>query len=312
MADSSLVLIAAQGVGASAAYLYAALGEGFSQRSGVYNLGVDGMMLMGAFSAYYAVYSGQSPLVGVGIAILVGSAMGLLMAFVSVTLKAEQGISGIGLYMFGLGLSTLLLEALVPLRRPVSQGFEKIPIPLLSNIPLAGPIFFDQNLMVYGALLLVPVSWFVLNKTTLGLNIRAVGQNPHAANALGVNVTLVRYLAVTCGGLMAGIGGASLSIAQTNIFQQNMTNGIGFIAVALVYFGGWSPIGILFGTLLFSVVTTLQMWIQTNPPFGLEISPSLLNMLPSIITIIALVIAVSFYRMNTPAALGQPYRREEN
>src|SRR6185295_586882 len=137
----------------------------------------------------------------------------------------------------------------------------------------------DQNVLVYGAFLLVPIAWFVLNKTTFGLNIRAAGQNPQAADSLGVNVGLVRILAVTFGGTMAGIAGASLSIAQTNIFQHNMTNGLGFIAVALVYFGGWSPIGILFGTLLFSVVTTLQLWLQA---FGIQVSPSLLTMLPNI------------------------------
>jgi ABC-type uncharacterized transport system permease subunit len=313
MSDSSLTLIAAQGVAASASYLYAALGEAVGQRSGVYNLGVDGVMLMGAFTAFYAVYTGQSPLVGVAIAAVVGAAMGLLMAFVSVTLKAEQGISGIGLYMFGLGLSTLLFNALVQSPRPVANGFGKVAIPYLSdflnNIPVIGPIIFNQNVMVYGALLLVPLSWFVLNKTTLGLNIRAVGQNPQAADAMGVNVALVRYLAVMFGGLMAGVGGASLSIAQTNIFQQNMTNGIGFIAVALVYFGGWSPIGIMLGALLFSVVTTLQLWVQT---LGIAISPSLINMLPSVVTIAALAIAASFYRAQSPAALGRPYRRDEN
>jgi ABC-type uncharacterized transport system permease subunit len=309
MAESSLVLIAAQGVAASASYLYAALGEAFGQRSGVFNLGVDGIMLMGAFSAFYTVYTGQPPLVGVLVAALVGAAMGLIMAFVSVTLKAEQGISGIGLYMFGLGLSTMLFNALVQSPRPVDKGFGRIPIPGLSSLPLIGPIFFDQNLMVYGALLLVPISWFVLNKTTLGLNIRAVGQNPQAADAMGVNVALVRYLAVTFGGMMAGVAGASLSIAQTNIFQQNMTNGIGFIAVALVYFGGWSPVGIMLGTLLFSIVTTLQLWVQT---LGIPISPSLVNMLPNVVTIVALVLAVHFYRTQAPSALGVPYRRDEN
>ncbi|MEP7288563.1 MAG: ABC transporter permease [Chloroflexota bacterium] len=309
MADSSIVLIAAQGVSASASYLYASLGEAFGQRSGVFNLGVDGIMLMGAFTAFYTVYNGQSPLVGVLAAALVGAAMGLLMAFISVTLKAEQGISGIGLYMFGLGLSTLLFDTLIKSVRPIDHGFDKLPIPVLSTIPVIGPILFNQNLMVYGALLLVPISWFVLNKTTLGLNIRAAGQNPQAADAMGVNVALVRYFAVTFGGTMAGIAGASLSIAQTNIFQQNMTNGIGFIAVALVYFGGWSPIGILGGTLLFSVVTTLQLWIQT---LGVPISPSLISMLPSVVTIIALVLAVYFYRTQAPSALGQPYRRDEN
>jgi simple sugar transport system permease protein len=309
MAESSLVLIASQGVAAAAAYLYAGLGEAVGQRSGVYNLGVDGIMLMGAFSAFYGVFSGLSPLAAVAIAALVGAAMGLLMAFVSVTLKAEQGISGIGLYMFGLGLSTLLFNTLVQTPRPVANGFGRVPVPLLSDLPVIGPILFDQNLMVYGALLLVPISWFILNKTTLGLNIRAVGQNPRAADSMGINVALVRYLAVTFGGLMGGVAGASLSIAQTNIFQQNMTNGIGFIAVALVYFGGWSPIGIMGGALLFSLVTTLQLWLQA---FGVQVSPSLINMLPSVVTIFALALAAYFYRAQIPAALGQPYRRDEN
>jgi general nucleoside transport system permease protein len=309
MDQASIVLIAAQGVSAAAAYLYAALGEAFGQRSGVYNLGVDGIMLMGAFTAFFTVYSGQSPLMAVLLAALVGAAMGFIMAFVSVTLKAEQGISGIGLYMFGLGLSTLLFNSLIQSPRPVEQGFDRVPVPILSQLPIVGPILFDQNLLVYGALLLVPLSWFILNKTTLGLNIRAVGQNPQAADAMGVNVALVRYCAVTFGGLMGGIAGASLSIAQTHIFQQNMTNGIGFIAVALVYFGGWSPVGILFGTLLFSIVTTLQLWIQSS---GIPISPSLINMLPNVVTIIALVAAVYFYRTQAPSALGVPYRRDDN
>jgi ABC-type uncharacterized transport system permease subunit len=309
MDQSSIVLIAAQGVSAAAVYLYAALGEGVAQRSGVYNLGVDGIMLMGAFTAFYAVFSGQPPIVAVLMAALVGAAMGLAMAFVSVTLKAEQGISGIGLYMFGLGLSTLLFNSLVQSPRPVNSGINAIPIPLLSQLPVIGPILFNQNIMVYGALLLVPFSWFILNKTTLGLNIRAVGQNPQAADAMGVNVDVVRYLAVTFGGMMAGIAGAALSIAQTNIFQQNMTNGIGFIAVALVYFGGWSPIGILIGTLLFSIVTTMQLWIQT---LGIPISPSLINMLPNVVTIIALTFAVSVFKTQTPSALGVPYRRDDN
>lgn len=309
MSDSALVLIAAQGVAASAVYLYAALGETIGQRAGVYNLGLDGVMLMGAFSAYYAVYTGQSPGVGVAVAAAVGMLFGLIMALVSVLLKAEQGISGIGLYMLGLGLSALMFNALVQTPRPVANGFSALPIPILSSIPIVGPILFKQTAMVYGALLLVPLSWFVLNRTTLGLNIRAVGQNPAAADAMGISVVRVQILAVTFGGLMGGVAGAALSIAQTNIFQQNMTNGIGFIAVALVYFGGWSPLGVLLGTLLFSVVTTLQLWIQT---FGIAISPSLVNMLPNIVTILALAVATYFYRAQMPSALGRPYYRDES
>ncbi len=309
--DSSvpqIVQIAAQGVAAATPYLYAGLGEAVGQRSGVYNLGVDGIMLMGAFTAFYTVYTTESLAAAVLVAAIVGALMGLIMAFISVTLRAEQGISGIGLYIFGVGLSTLLFDMLVKSPLPI-DGFPDAPIPFLSDMPVIGPILFDHNLMVYGALLLTPVAWFILNKTTLGLNIRAVGQNPLAADSLGVSVALVRYLSVTFGGMMAGIAGASLSIAITNIFQQNMTNGIGFIAVALVYFGGWSPIGILFGSLLFSIVTTLQLWLQA---FGLQVPPSLVDMLPNVVTIVALVLAVHFYRTSAPAALGKPYRRGEN
>ncbi len=309
MSDSALVLIAAQGVAASAVYLYAALGETVGQRAGIYNLGLDGVMLMGAFTAYYTVYTGQSPVAGVLVAAATGAAFGLILALVSVLLKAEQGISGIGLYMLGLGLSTLLFNALVQTPRPVANGFNALPIPFLSDIPILGPILFNQTPMVYGALLLVPFSWFVLNKTTLGLNIRAVGQNPAAADAMGIPVARVRVLAVTFGGLMGGVAGAALSIAQTNIFQQNMTNGIGFIAVALVYFGGWSPLGVLVGTLLFSVVTTLQLWVQT---LGISVSSSLVNMLPNVVTILALAVATHFYRAQMPSALGQPYYRDES
>lgn len=308
MADP-IVQIAAQGVAAAASYLYAGIGESFGQRSGVFNLGVDGIMLMGAFTAYYTVYTVQSPELGVLYAAIVGAAMGLIMAFISVTLRAEQGISGIGLYMFGLGLSTLLFNSLVSIPQPIKNGFEKITIPFLSDLPILGPIFFNQTVMVYGAFLLVPLAWFILNKTTLGLNIRAVGQNPQAADSLGVNVILVRYGAVIFGGMMAGIAGASLSIAQLKIFQENMTNGLGFIAVALVYFGGWSPIGIMFGALLFSIFTTLQLWLQA---FGVQISSSLISMLPNVATILALVLAVYFYRTQSPSALGKPYRRDES
>jgi general nucleoside transport system permease protein len=303
-----IVQILAQGVAAATPYLYAGLGEAVGQRSGVYNLGVDGIMLMGAFTAFYTVYTTESLAAAVLFAAIAGALMGLLMAFISVTLRAEQGIGGIGLYIFGLGLSTLLFDKLVSTPLPVN-GFPDVPIPVLSEIPIIGPILFDHNLMVYGALLLTPVAWFILNKKALGLNIRAVGQNPQAADSLGVNVALVRYLTVTFGGLMAGIAGASLSIALTNIFQHNMTNGIGFIAVALVYFGGWSPFGILFGSLLFSVVTTLQLWLQA---FGVQISPSLTNMMPNLATIVALILAVRFYRTSAPLALGRPYKRGEN
>jgi ABC-type uncharacterized transport system permease subunit len=286
-------------------YLYAALGETIGQRSGVLNLGVDGIMLMGAFMAYYATYLTGDPWVGVLAALITGALMGLLMAVISVTLQAEQGISGIGLYLFGLGLSSLLLKVLVG--TPVAvTGFEPIPIPVLSQIPIIGPVLFDHNILIYLAYLLVPVTAFMLSRTNLGLKIRAVGQNPQAADSLGVSVQGVRYATVITGSAMAGVAGASLSIGLLDIFQENITNGLGFIAVALVYFGHWRPRGVLFGALLFSAVSALQMWIQlTKLPVPSEVA----IMLPYALTII--VLAVGARQVRQPHALAKPFERGE-
>jgi general nucleoside transport system permease protein len=228
------------------------------------------------------------------------------MAFISVTLKAEQGISGIGVYLFGLGMSDLLFQVTLGTVETV-QGFQPLSIPLLANIPVLGEIFFRQNIMVYGAYALVPLSWFILNKTTWGLKIKAVGQNPAAADALGVNVSLVRYVTVTMGGVLAGIAGASLSIALLNVFQQNLTSGMGFIAVALVYFGGWTPRGVLLGSLLFSLVNALQLWVQVK---GIPIPSDFATMMPYVLTILALIFAVR--KVNQPAALTKIFDRGES
>lgn len=177
---------------------------------------------------------------------------------------------------------------------------------MLGDIPFIGPILFQQSMMVYIAYLLVPITWYVMYRTTLGLKIRAVGENPAAADALGVSVTRTRYATVTMGG-MAGVAGTSLSIALLNVFQQNLTSGIGFIAVALVYFGGWRPYGVLFGALLFSMVNALQLWIQAlNIPIPGDAS-ELLIMMPYVLTILVLIVAAG--RMRKPAALGVPYER---
>lgn len=287
-------------------YILAGIGETFSQRSGVLNLGVDGIMLLGAFFSFYAVYVTESLLIGILVALLVGAIMGLIMAFISVTLQAEQGISGIGLYLFGLGFSELLFQKLIGTPKSV-DGFARIQIPYLSDMPIWGEIFFNHNILVYVAFLLVPISTFIINRTTFGLNIRAVGQNPEAADAMGVNVARVRYTTVIIGGILAGLAGASLSIALLKTFQQNLTAGIGFIAVALVYFGGWRPYGIMLGALLFSFVTALQLQIQV---MGFEEIPSeFAVMAPYVITIIALVFASK--RQEQPTALTKPFERGE-
>ncbi|NWF69016.1 MAG: ABC transporter permease [Chloroflexi bacterium] len=296
-------------------YLYSALGELFVQRSGVLNLGVEGMMLMGAFTAIFAIAPaglGAAPLMGVLLAAAVGALMGLAAAVVNVTLQAEQGISGIGFSLFGLGLSSLLFKVLAG-GVIVASGFEPIHIPLLSDMPIIGRIFFQQNLMVYAAFALVPISAWVINRTKWGLQIRAVGQNPAAADTMGVNVVRVRYTTLLLGGALAGIAGASLSIALTGIFQENMTEGRGFIAVALVYFGGWSPWRVMLGALLFSIANNLQIWVQILEVQigGQPIPPNLLIMVPYILTIAVLIFARQRKRLE-PAALTKPFQRGEN
>jgi general nucleoside transport system permease protein len=298
-----IVGILTAGIRLATPYLYAAVGEMFGQRSGVLNLGVDGMMLMGAFAAFYVTMNTGNLWLGLLAAVVVGGLMGLAMAFISVTLQAEQGISGIGVYLFGLGMSDLLFQKTIGTVETV-RGFRPVPIPGLSDIPYIGQILFSQNIMVYGAYLLVFVAWLVLNKTTLGLKIRAVGENPEAADSLGVSVAKVRYVTVTLGGVLAGVAGASLSIALLNVFQQNLTNGLGFIAVALVYFGGWRPVGILLGALLFSMVNALQLWVQV---LGIPIPSDIAVMMPYLLTII--VLALSVQRVRQPSALTKVYER---
>ncbi|HEY3343911.1 MAG TPA: ABC transporter permease [Anaerolineaceae bacterium] len=297
--------IIAGGVRLATPYLYAAIGETFVQSSGVYNLGVEGIMLMGAYSGFFVAMKTGSLELGLLAAALTGILMGLIMAVVSVTLQAEQGISGIGLSLFGLGLSSLLFEKTLGTPQSINV-FPAIHIPLLGRIPGLGDIF-NQNILVYAAFLLVPVAAFILYRTTFGLKVRAAGQKPEAADTLGVSVKTIRYQTLCIGGMMAGIAGASLSIGLIGLFQENMTSGIGYIAVALVYFGGWRPVGVLGGAMLFSLVNSLQSWIQVR---GIAVPPNLATMMPYILTIVALAFTVR--RARQPAALGKPFERGEN
>jgi len=299
-----LLGILTSGIRLATPYLYAGIGETFGQRSGVLNLGVDGQMLMGAFAGFYVVFTTGNLWLGLLASLAVGALMGLAMAFISVTLHAEQGISGIGVYLFGLGLSELLFRTTIGTVETVS-GFRPLQIPVLSSIPVLGEVFFSHNILVYGAFLLVPVAWFVLHKTTIGLNIRAVGENPEAADSLGVSVARVRYFTVTLGGALSGVAGASLSIALLNVFQQNLTNSLGFIAVALVYFGGWRPFGLLAGALIFSMLNALQVWVQT---LGIPVPAEVALMMPYVLTIV--VLALSVQRVRPPTALTKPFLRE--
>ena len=287
-------------------YLFAAVGEAIAQSSGVLNLGVDGIMLLGAFASFFVTLSTDSVWLGVLAAMVVGLLMGLLMSVISVTLKAEQGISGIGLYIFGLGLSSLLFKVTVGTVKTVT-GFQAVKIPILGDIPVLGEILFQHSLPVYAAFLVVPLAWWFLDRTTWGLKIKAVGHTPAAADSLGVSVLRVRYASVCLGAVLAGLAGASLSLAMVNLFQENLTAGMGFIAVALVYFGGWRPVAIMGGALLFSFMNALQLWMQV---LGVKIPSDLAVMLPYVLTIAVLAVGPSPAR--EPIALNKPFERGEH
>lgn len=303
--EGALILILASGVRLATPYLFAALGEMIGQRSGVLNLGVDGTMMLSAFTAFYVTFASGNLALGVLVGMLTGGVMGLIMAVVSVTMRAEQGISGIGLHLFGLGMSNLLFRLSLGAISTV-EGFRPLSVPILSDLPVIGAVFFRHNVLVYLAFVLVPVAWVMLFRTPLGLKIRAVGENPQAADTLGVSVTGIRYLCVIVGGMMSGLAGTYLSIGLNNMYVDNITNGMGWIAVALVYFGRWHPWGVLAGSLLFSVVNALQIWVQVR---GIAIPYEFAVMMPYVLTIVALAFAVR--RAQQPAALSRPYERAE-
>lgn len=298
--------ILASAVRLATPYLFASVGEAIGQSAGVLNLGVDGVMLLAAYASFFVALTTGSLWLGVGAALAVGLAMGLLMSLISVTLKAEQGISGIGLYMFGLGLSSLLFKVTIGTVKTIA-GFQTIKIPVLASLPIVGEILFQHSLPVYAAYLTVPLAWWFLDRTTWGLRIKAVGHNPAAADSLGVSVDAVRYAAVCLGSMLAALAGASLSLAMVNLFQENLTAGMGFIAVALVYFGGWKPVAIMGGALLFSGVNAFQLWMQV---LDVKIPSDLAVMLPYVLTIAALALAPSLARQ--PAALNKPFQRGEH
>jgi simple sugar transport system permease protein len=300
-----IVSIFSAGIRLATPYLLASIGEMLDQRSGVYNLGIEGIMLIGAFLSFYTSLKTGSLMLGILMAIIVGLLMGLLSAFINVTMKAEQGISGIGIYMFGFGLSGLLFRLTMGAIVTI-DGFKSIPIPILSKMPYIGEIFFNQNWMVYLAFLLVPISYIVLFKTTFGLKIRSVGENPSAADSLGVSVEFVRYVCIIIGSVLAALAGAFLTIGQQKaIFVENISAGRGFIAIALVYFGRWQPTGVMIGSLLFSILDALQIRVQIA---NIGIPYEYAVMAPYIITIIVLVF-VAQQRIGGPTALGKPFER---
>ena len=305
MLSDTLIVIISTAIPLSVSLMLAGLGEMFTQRSGIFNLGVEGIMLMGAFIGFFTVYKLDNNLLGLLAAMLVGGLMGLLMAVITISLRATQGIAGIGLYMVGWGLSGTLFRNYVGGITSI-EGIQVLNIPFLSDIPVFGPMFFQHDPLVYFTFLLVPVAWYVLFKTAWGLKVRAIGTTPQAADTLGVSVEQIRYQCVILGGVMAGLAGAYLSVCQARIFADNITAGRGFIAVALVYFGRWHPLGVMGGALLFSLAHSLQRSIQV---YGIDFPYELAVVFPYVLVI--LVLALSYKSKNLgPTALGKPYERE--
>ncbi|MGD1820897.1 MAG: ABC transporter permease [Pleomorphochaeta sp.] len=309
-----VVNILALGIPFSVALLLASIGEMFNQRSGIFNLGCEGIMAMGAFIGMLVPYSvghgGVTPGVYNFLGILAGTGLGallgLLFGVVVITFKAKQGIAGIGLQLFCVGAAGTLFRHFVGGTQSI-PGIGNLNIPVLSNIPILGPILFSHNILVYVAFLFVPLSVYVLFKTPWGLRVRAVGTFPRAADSLGINVNRVRFQALAVGGAFAGLAGAYLSLCQAKMFSDEMIAGRGFIAVALVYFGHWDPVKIMWGALLFSLAQSFQLAIQGQ---GINFPYEFAVMLPYILVILTLAFSRD-KKKQEPAALGVPFDREK-
>ncbi|MDI6710053.1 MAG: ABC transporter permease [Bacillota bacterium] len=309
MSGDFWVALLATAVTAGTPLLYAALGEVLAERAGVLNLGVEGMMLVGAVAGFaVALYSGN-PWAGVLTATLAGGALAFIHACLTVTLRANQVVSGLALTLFGTGLSGYLGKPLVGL--PLPEAFKPVALPGLSEIPFLGPILFRQDPLVLLSYLLAPLLWFLVFRTRAGLHLRAVGENPAAADSLGVNVFATRYLYVVLGGMLAGVGGAYISLAYVPTWMENMTAGRGWIALALVIFATWNPLYALAGSYFFGGIDALGFRLQA---LNVSVAPYFLKMLPYLFTVGVLVLVTRkrfLIRIGAPRALGVPYDREE-
>ena len=316
------IIILQAGVASGTVLLFAALGEVFAERSGVLNLGVEGMMLIGAMTGFSVAIKTGNPWLGVLAAMLFAGLISQIHAFIVITLQADQVVSGLALTFLGTGISLVLGEGLS--KAGTVSLMPSFSIPLLSQIPILGPIFFtNQSVLVYIGYLLTPLAWYYINHTRPGLHLRAIGEYPSAADALGINVFRMRYFYVFVGGVLAGLGGATISLAVSpGWFSELTTGGQGWIAVGLVILAQWDPVRAAVGSYAFGALRRLILDIQGptrvfglrnifyyNPYWGF-----FLQMLPYAFTVIVLVIGsreAIRKRLGAPAALGNPYVRGE-
>lgn len=308
MNSTALIALLAATVVAGTAILLAAAGELLAERAGILNLGVEGMMLVGAVLGFIFTVKTGNHWYGMAAAMIGGGLMATIHAFISITLRGNQVVSGLALTIFGSGVSGFLGKGYQGI--PMNDAFQAINIPILGKIPFLGPIFFKQDALVYCSIIITILLWYLLYRTRWGLSIRSVGQNPAAADAVGISVRRVRYFCTIIGGVLAGMGGAYLSLAYAPSWQENMTSGRGWIAVALVIFALWNPLRAILGSYLFGGVEALTFRMQTA---GVNISSFYLSMLPYVLTILVLVLVTIRLRQEAgaPASLGVAYDREE-
>ena len=285
----------------------ATLGETFAERSGVLNLGIEGMMIFGALAGFLTTYFTKSLWLGVLVATLSGIAFGWLMAFLTVTLSLSQHVSGLGITIFASGLAYYTYRAAIgsPTVPPTIKAFSTLKIPLLWKIPVLGPILFDQYAITYIGILLVPLAGYIIYKTTFGLSLRAVGENPEAADAMGINVYKIRYTALLIAGGLAGLSGAFFTLAEFNMFLYDIVAGRGWVAIALVIFANWIPSKVLWGALFFGSIDAIGLRLQGT---AIKVPFQVYLMLPYIFTIIVLILIAR--NASYPSALLKPYRRE--
>ncbi len=308
------VNLIAAGVARGTPILFATLGEIVTERAGILNLGVEGMMLVGAMTSFATAHVTCNPWLGLSAGMLAAGSLSMIHAFMVITLRADQVVSGLSITLVGTGLSAVLGAPLVEVRQAVAP-VPSLGVRFLSDIPILGPIVFQQNIVVFLGFALVPLLWFLLTHTRTGLHIKAVGEHPAAADTLGISVTRTRYASVGVGGMLAGLAGGSLSLAITPGWVDGMTSGQGWIAVGLVIFAGWNPVRAAWGAYLFGAIRRLPLDLQGIPDTPLFRHPSLgafLEMLPYAFTIIVLAAGARASlrkRLGAPSALGLPFVR---
>ena len=304
--EDMIISVAQRALIAGTPLLLGTVGEVICERSGILNLGVEGMMAIGAVTAFIVTYTTGNPWLGLVAATFASALISVIHAFVSVTLQASQVVSGLALTMLGLGIAEMVGKPYIG--KPLAHKMQTMPIPGLVDIPFLGPIFFDHSPFFYLAVLSAVIAWFALEYTRLGISVRSAGENPRATETQGINVYRVRYWCVIIGGALSGMAGAHLSTSYSKSWIEGMTAGRGWIVIALTIFALWNPMRAIVGAFLFGGIFVLQYLLQ---PLG--ISPNFLAMLPYIFTLLVLFIGAlrDSRKLNAPAMLAEPYRRGE-